>query len=87
MTFEKFTVKDCKYRVSIYGWVLMGNSVNIKDRDLSFSHYLLLFCETKNTQNKFSIALLVCERQGDFEILSVWGTPRISVMVKAIEMV
>ena len=25
--------------------------------------------------------------QGNFEILSVWGTPRISVMVKAIETV
>ena len=46
---------------------------------------VLHFCETKNTLNKFSIALLVCEIQGDYEILSVLGTPRISVIVRAIE--
>ena len=45
---------------------------------------VLLFCETKNTQNKFSLALLVCEIQNDFEILSVWGTPRISVIVNPV---
>ena len=48
---------------------------------------VLLFCETKNAQIKFSIALLVCEIQGDLEILSVWGTTRISDIVKAIEKV
>ena len=48
---------------------------------------VLLFCETKNAQNKFSIALLICDIQGDLEILSVWGTPRISVILKAIEKV
>ena len=41
-----------------------------KIKTCRFHITVLLFCETKNAQNKFSIALLVCEIQGDFKILS-----------------
>ena len=59
----------------------------ISGRYLSFSHYFVTFLWNEKCTKQIFHSSLGLWDTGRSEILSVWGTPRISVIVKAIEKV
>ena len=73
------------YRVALFRCIYGVSPLLIKIEGCGFRGTVSVFHETKDTIDGFVIAFLISDLQGDFENLSVWSTPRISVTMNAIE--